>query len=200
MQSNLSIAWRHMTASDFLEQRIAREVAGLEKTFGRITACQVTVEGPGQKHRQGGRYAVHIKLELPGRAELIVSRDPAAAAEHADAYVAARDAFQALRRQLREHARQRRASSPSRDARGRGVIARMAAEDGYGFITADDGREIYFHQNAVLDPDFASLRAGAEVHFAEADGENEPQASSVRAFGPGSRKRLRLASSHEDRS
>lgn len=41
MQSNLTIAWEHMTASDTLERRIAREVAGLEKTFGRIIACNV---------------------------------------------------------------------------------------------------------------------------------------------------------------
>jgi cold shock CspA family protein len=76
---------------------------------------------------------------------------------------------------------------------------RLLDEEGYGFISADDGREIYFHRNAVLDNGFATLRPGAEVHFAEEEGENGPQASSVRAFGPGSRKPARLASTKEDR-
>lgn len=189
MQSNLTIAWEHMTASDTLEHRIAREVAGLEKTFGRIIACNVFVEGPGRKRRNGGRYAVRVKLELPGRAEIVASRNPSQAAEHEDAAVAVRDAFGAVRRQLREHARKHRAEPPPQDARQHGVIARVLREDGYGFIAADDGGQIYFHRNAVLDNGFDALAAGAEVHFAEEEGENGPQASSVRAFGPGAHAR-----------
>jgi len=43
-----------------------------------------------------------------------------------------------------------------------------------------DGREIYFHRNAVLNGDFEKLRLGAEVIFNEADGEKGPQASGLR--------------------
>lgn len=198
MQSNLIITWEHMTASEALERRIEREAAALEKTFGRIISCRVFVEGPSGKRRHGGQYGVRVKLELPGHGELVASRNPAQASEHEDAYVAVRDAFQALRRQLREHARKRRPASPRVDDRQHGVIARI--ENGYGFIAADDGREIYFHQNAVLDGEFDTLSKGAEVHFSEQDGDNGPQASSVRAYGAGGRKRARLTQAEGDAS
>jgi cold shock CspA family protein len=43
-----------------------------------------------------------------------------------------------------------------------------------------DGREIYFHRNAVLAGHFDRLRIGSQVRFAEEAGEKGPQASSVR--------------------
>jgi cold shock CspA family protein len=191
MQSSLVIAWEHMSASDALERRIEREVANLEKTFGRITACRVFVEGPGATRRNGRRYSVRIKLELPRRAELVASRNPDQASEHEDAFVAVRDAFQALRRQLREHIRRHRPQSPRHDDRQHGVVSALQRANGHGYITADDGRQIYFHKNALIGGDFETVQTGAEVRFVEQEGDEGPQASSVHVFGPGSRRRLR---------
>ena len=97
-----------------------------------------------------------------------------------------RDVFQALRRQLRERVREQREQAQKPDAQPHGLISKFFPEAGYGFIRADDGRDIYFHKNAVLS-DFEHLRLGAEVHFAEEPGENGPQASTVRAYGVGRR-------------
>jgi cold shock CspA family protein len=49
----------------------------------------------------------------------------------------------------------------------------------HGFITAADGREMYFHRNSVLGKGFDALQVGTEVHFAEEEGEQGPQASTV---------------------
>ena len=76
MQTPLQIAWEHLEPSDFIKQRIEREVAGLEKTFGRIISCTVFVEGPGRRHRKGGLYAVRAQLDLPGGKEISASRNP----------------------------------------------------------------------------------------------------------------------------
>ncbi len=56
----------------------------------------------------------------------------------------------------------------------------MIPGEGYGFLTTQDGREIYFHQDSVLNRGYSSLRIGAKVTFAEEEGEKGPQASSVR--------------------
>ena len=55
----------------------------------------------------------------------------------------------------------------------------LAGEDS-GFIETLDGREIYFHRDAVLDGAFNRMVLGSEVRFVEEEGENGPQARIVR--------------------
>lgn len=187
MLTQLQIAWEHMDPSEFVQQRIEREVAGLERTFGRIISCKVFVEGRGHRRQKGDLYSVRVRLELPGGKELAASRNPPEDQAHEDAYVAIRDVFRALRRQLREHADTRREKPRTPDTQPHGVVEDVFGDKGYGFIRSDDGRAIYFHRNALVEGGFDSLKPGAEVHFSESEGENGPQASTVRAFGPGSR-------------
>ena len=52
-----------------------------------------------------------------------------------------------------------------------------------GFIETADGREIYFHRNAVLDGAYRRLRGGSEVRFVEVEGAKGAQASTVRLIG-----------------
>ena len=54
-----------------------------------------------------------------------------------------------------------------------------AALDNGIWTVTPDGREIYFHRNSVLEPGFDRLDMGAEVRFAEEQGEQGPQASTV---------------------
>lgn len=60
-----------------------------------------------------------------------------------------------------------------------GFITKLFKEDGYGFLQALDGREIYFHQNSVLHQDFNQLKLGACVHFCQEEGEQGPQATTI---------------------
>jgi cold shock CspA family protein len=186
MQTQLQIVWEHIEPSDFLKRRIEREVSSLERTFGRITSCKVHVEGRSHHQHQGGLYAVRARLLLPGGQEIDASRNPPQDHAHEDAYVTIRDVFQALKRQLRERVRERREEAQHPDTQPHGIVSQLFADRGHGFIRADDGREIYFHRNAVL-TGFERLRVGAEVHFAEEEGKDGPQASSVRAYGVGAR-------------
>ncbi len=48
------------------------------------------------------------------------------------------------------------------------------------FIETADGREIYFHRNAVLDGAYRRLRVGSEVRFVERKGRTR---STVRLIG-----------------
>lgn len=186
MQTSLQIAWEHMDPSDFLQARIEREVAALERTFSGIISCKVHVEGRSHRQRKGGLYAMRVRLLLPGGVEIEASRNPPQDHAHEDAYVTLRDVFSALRRQLRERVRERREQSQHPDVHPHGLVSQLAPEKDHGFIRADDGRELYFHRNSVL-TGFDRLRVGAEVHFAEEEGREGPQASSVRAYGVGAR-------------
>jgi len=104
MQIPLQITFRHMDTSQALEARIRERAQELEQFFDRITACRVTVECQHRHHRQGNLFEVSIDLVVPGR-EIVVSRSEGDSHAHEDAHVAVRDAFDALRRRLEDHAR-----------------------------------------------------------------------------------------------
>lgn len=108
------ITFRHMNHDDDLDAAIRRRVAKLERFHDRITHCEVLVQAPhAGHHNKGAHYQVRIELHVPGD-ERVVDRDPLQAADHADAAVALRDAFEAATRQLQKYARRRRGSDDRR--------------------------------------------------------------------------------------
>ncbi len=176
------ISFRDMKPSEKIKQRIEERVGRLEKFFDRITSCRVVVSAPHRHRHKGKLYHVAISLGVPG-GELVVNRDPAGKHSHEDVYVALRDAFNALQRQLRDHVRRKRGETKTHEVPPHGRIAKLF--DDYGFIETPDGREIYFHRNSVTNFSFDSLATGAEVRFVAMDGESEkgPQASTVSPLG-----------------
>lgn len=52
-------------------------------------------------------------------------------------------------------------------------------EKGFGFISSDDGQDVFLHATA-LPADVTSVRTGARVEFGIADGKRGPQALSLR--------------------
>jgi cold shock CspA family protein len=64
-----------------------------------------------------------------------------------------------------------------------GTVSELDPLGEFGFLETDDGREIYFHRNSVLEGGFASLSIGARVTFAEEMGDKGPQASTVKPMG-----------------
>ncbi len=64
-----------------------------------------------------------------------------------------------------------------------GTIKKVVRDRGFGFIHANDGREIFFHHTSVQQLDFDSLKEGHNVEFDVERGEKGPRAINVRA-GP----------------
>ncbi|HEX9732213.1 MAG TPA: cold shock domain-containing protein [Thermoanaerobaculia bacterium] len=65
----------------------------------------------------------------------------------------------------------------------RAIVTRVYRDGGYGFLKTPEGREIFFHRNAVLD-DFAGLDEGTEVRFVESTGQLGPKATTVEIVDP----------------
>lgn len=182
MQIPLQITFRDMEPSPAVEARIREKMESLARFHDRITRCHVTVEMPHQHHHKGKLYHVRIHVTVPS-GELAVSRDAHDKHAHEDVYVAIRDAFRAVRRQLEDLSRRRRGEIKNHEPPPHGRVARLFPEQDYGIITTSDGREIYFHRNSVIDEDFDQLEVDHEVRFTEERGEQGPQASSVKAVG-----------------
>jgi ribosomal subunit interface protein len=182
MQLPVQITFRQMAPSEALEAKIREKAAGLEQFFDRIMSCDVIVEQSNRNHNQGNLFHVRIDLRVPGK-ELVVSRDPVKNHAHEDPYVAVRDAFDAMKRQLKSYASQQRREVKTHDIPPHGRITALFPMEDYGRILTPTGRDIYFHRNSVLDADFDNLEEGMEVRFSEEMGEQGPQASTVKLIG-----------------
>jgi ribosomal subunit interface protein len=169
------ITLKNVPHSAAVEAKISDKLKKLDQYSDRIMSCRVTVEESQRRQHQGKLFSVHIDLTVPGR-ELVVNR-----IENEDLYVAIRDAFDAAKRQLEEHMRKRRGDVKTHLEMPRGKVVKIFPFDGYGFIVTNDGREIYFHRNSVIDPSFDRLEEGAEVAFLEEQGKEGPQAVRVAA-------------------
>ncbi len=178
MQLPLQITFHGVEASAAVEASIREHAERLERFYDHIMSCRVVIEAPHRHHHQGNLFHVRIDLKVPER-ELVVAREPAEHHAHEDPYVTIRDAFDAMRRQLEDYARERRGAIKSHDEPSHGLVTKLFPEEGYGFVTTADGREVYFHRNSVLGGRFEKLEVGTPVRFAEETGEKGPQASTV---------------------
>jgi ribosomal subunit interface protein len=138
MRLPLQITLRGMEPSAAMETRI-RELAGrLDRFSAQIMRCQVIVEAPHRHRHQGALYEVHIHVTVPG-SELTASREHRALHSHEDVYVALRDAFRAMRRQLEDYERERRQDVKHHEPQPVGWIAELSPLEDFGRIETDDG-------------------------------------------------------------
>lgn len=64
-----------------------------------------------------------------------------------------------------------------------GVIKKLVADKGFGFITTDRG-ELFFHSSALQGISFDSLREGQVVEYSEGRGPKGPRAESIKVVAP----------------
>lgn len=171
MQVPLQITMQNVPRSDALEKRIRDSAEKLGQFHPHITSCRVTV-AEGDKHqRQGRQFRVRVDVRSPGHEEAISTLH-----HHEDVYVALRDAFDSVRRQLEEEVRLARGDVKIHTRARHGRVARLDVNEGFGFIETDEGDEVYFSRENVIQPPFEHLRAGTEVQFIE-----EPAGEGVQA-------------------
>jgi len=60
-----------------------------------------------------------------------------------------------------------------------GTVKWFSAEKGYGFITPEDGADVFVHFSAIQSNGYRKLEAGDQVEFEITDGPKGKQASSV---------------------
>jgi ribosomal subunit interface protein len=180
----LEISFRDIESSPAVEERVRERAEKLERFFDRAVFCRVVIEAPHRHHHRGKLYNVRIHLSLPGR-DLLVGHEHKQDHGHEDVYVAVRNAFNALERQLKAKTEKMRGEVKTKEVPPHGRVARLMAEEGYGFIRTPDGQEVYFHRNAVVNDGFGELQEGDEVRYVAQHGESDkgPQASTVTPVG-----------------
>ena len=183
METPLQLEFQGTDVSPALRLLAEEWVKDLETRFGRITACRIAIKAPGGHHRTGGLLEVGIHLSLPDGREVAVSRTPQNDERFADPAFAIADAFKRARRQLQDQVRQMQGQVKEPERAPVGTITKIDSERGFGFLESADGREIYFHENSVLNAGFSGLEVGNRVSYHETAGEKGPQASTVKPLG-----------------
>lgn len=120
-----TITLRGIDHSDTLENEVRKRIDTLARYYGAITSCHVVVERAQRHHERGNRFHVRIDLTVPGD-EIAVAHEGSLHAtakdlqydknvprtepgpEHQHAFVAIREAFDAMRRRLQDYARRQR--------------------------------------------------------------------------------------------
>lgn len=64
--------------------------------------------------------------------------------------------------------------------RVRGVVKWFSAEKGYGFITPQEGADVFVHFSAIEMDGYRKLEAGDQVEFEITEGPKGKQAANVR--------------------
>jgi cold shock CspA family protein len=190
------VTFRNVRSPELAEKWVRDEIAKLTILYPRIMACRVAVESPHRHHRLGSQFHIRIDVTVPG-GEIVIKHQPSLRARmrqtgetrvakhlelktaHKNLRQAIDDAFKAAGRRLQDYARRQRGSVKSHEPLPTARVSKLFPKKGYGFMTTQDGREIYFHKNAVLNRGFNKLKTGTKVRFAEEEGEKGLQASTV---------------------
>lgn len=110
----LKIVFHNMAPSPALSTDIRKRVAKLEKLYGRLTACRVSVEALHRQHRTGNVHEVHIEIDAPGQ-KIVVSHEPHRLSERhrkPTARNSIHDAFKTAEERLKEFKAQRNEARP----------------------------------------------------------------------------------------
>jgi cold shock CspA family protein/ribosome-associated translation inhibitor RaiA len=175
----MEISYRDVDKTTELDTLIRAKADKLRRFCDDIVSCRVAVERRQQRQRLGNPHRVRIEVTIPPNKDLVVSREPGEAEPHEPLPAMVRDAFKAMERQVKDASSKRRGEVKAHEEPV-ALVARLHAGE-YGFLITNEGREIYFHRNALAQGDsFDDLAVGTEVRYVESMGDEGPQASTVR--------------------
>lgn len=159
MQQPLQIQYLDIEPSPALDAAVRERVDKLERFCPDIFSCRVAIEQVARHQHQGRRFAVRVDLSIPEH-RLAVDR-----VLHEDVYVALREAFDDMRRQVEDAVRRRRGQEKLHPVPLHGEVVRFADEERAGFIRAADGDEYYFSAENLAGVPFENLEVGTPVQF-----------------------------------
>jgi cold shock CspA family protein/ribosome-associated translation inhibitor RaiA len=184
MQIPLEISYRGVDKSEKTDALVRTKAQHLDKFCDRISRCDVVIEQPNHAQHSGNPFRVRIDVTIPPGHELVSDERPVKHEMHEPLSKVINDAFKHMERQVKDLVQKQRLDvkhHPETHA----LITKLFPDEGYGFITDLQGRDVYFHRHTLVNGEFENLKVGAEVRFVETHGEKGPQATTVQIVSTG---------------
>ncbi len=191
MKVPLDVSYRGVEKTEDIDALVQEKMGKLEEVYKGINSCHIAIEKVHDRPSHGSPYRVRLDITAPPGHEIVAESNPGEGTQYDALDVVIRNAFDAAQRQLKKLARRQRESDRGKTQASEqttALVVRLFQDEGYGFIKTLDGQEVYFHRNSVLLDDFDRLAVGTGVHCFIEQGEEGPQASSVKIVDkPGER-------------
>lgn len=181
MKQPLELRFIGMEPSEAVESAARGKAAKLDHFRPDMMSCRVTIELADHHRHQGKTFAVRVDVTIPGH-ELSVDR-----VHDEDVYVALREAFDDMKRQLQDSVRRVRGDVKAHPLPLNGEVVRFADEGRFGFIRTVDGDEYRFDAGNVAGVSYENLGIGTQVQFipeAAAEGLQAKRVSVGKHGGP----------------
>ncbi|MCO5172056.1 MAG: HPF/RaiA family ribosome-associated protein [Planctomycetes bacterium] len=179
MKVPLQVSFHGVPGSPRIEELVRERAQRLERVCDHLSSCRVTIEKPHRSRGNAEHWQVRIDLTVPPSHELVVRREASQQTTRDGLYGVVIEAFDAARRRLEKLSARQRGHVKAHPRQEVSGLVRRLFED-HGFLRTLDGRDVYFHRNAVVSDRFEELGIGMGVAFEEDEGEEGPQATSVR--------------------
>jgi ribosomal subunit interface protein len=100
MVSDTKVVFRGIDHSQAVADAVQKRLDKLERYSDEIQSLRVTLESPHNHHHKGKVFHVGVEAVIPNH-DIQVNHDQHDKHEHEDIYIAIRDAFNALERQIK---------------------------------------------------------------------------------------------------
>jgi len=177
----MEIHWKNLDeVRPDVRERIEERLRALAGDHGDLIDVRIAAKTTG--HHVHGGQEVRIAGQARGKEQVVAARTRADVGQALDEVI---DAFEREIRRMRDKRLDVRNGLPAEPPE-LGVIDRIFAGQGYGFILTDAGERVYFHRNAVRPGlRFHELEEGQRVGLNFEAGEKGLQATAVVAAPPG---------------
>lgn len=180
------MAFRGVEPTDELKNRILDGIETLEGVYPNLISCRSMVADDTPDQTSGKNYRVRLEIGIPGKA-VVVDRQHPDADERPTLVQTINEAFSIARKRLVKAKKLQRGETKVHELPPHGRVVRLLVDDTgvrYGFIENREGRQIYFHEEALVDLEYDDLEVGDEVRYAAAQGDEGLQASTVAKLEP----------------
>ncbi|WP_103764073.1 MULTISPECIES: HPF/RaiA family ribosome-associated protein [Roseovarius] len=171
MQIDPIISYRNLDPSPAVSELVGRRITVLERISDRVTGCEVTLDAPQKRKPHGRVVRVRLNLHLPGL-DFAVSRQVAQGSARDDLLLAVNRAFSAAEKHLKRQKKKMGGVDVKHHAPVlHGEITSIEPKLGYGYLRADDGREVYFQRDGFTSDVWDDLGTGDRLRFREEQGD-----------------------------
>ncbi|TVR67350.1 MAG: HPF/RaiA family ribosome-associated protein [Gemmatimonadales bacterium] len=187
MQVEPEIAFRDVPATEEYKNLILEGIDKLENVYPHLISCRTVVTDTTPDRRTGNVHRVRVEVAIPG-STIVVDPTDSAPGESRNVAQAISHAFDLARRRLQKAKELQAGDVKTRGLPPHGRVTRLLTDDfgvRYGFLHSREGRQVYFHEEALVGLDYDDLEVGDEVRFAAAEGDEGLQASTVAPLDPG---------------